>query len=1054
MRRFVLIPVLLFILHLSAFAQLEIYNHPELKWQTFETEHFVIHFHQGTKRSALLIAKIAEDIHPHLTKLYNYEPNGKIHFIIKDTDDYSNGGAFFFDDKVEIWANNLDYIMRGTQNWLRNVVTHEYSHMISIQKMIKTNLLFPYGFFQVFAYEKERRKDVVRGFPNGLVSYPISSINIPVWFAEGVAQHQAPGAHYDYRDPHREMILRDRIINNQLLTFNSMSVFGKGSNGNESSYNLGYSFVNYLTNRFGEEILERITVQSAKWNSYTFNGVLEKATGVNSDQLYKDWKDSLTTVYTNRLETIEANTVMGEPVELEGTANIYPAWSPDGNKIAWISNKGEDYFSYNRIVVLDKTTGKRTDLTSMITSSLSWSPDGRYLAYARQEHDKTGSSYNDLYVYDFKDEKEIRLSKGLRGTNPDFSNDGKMLCFVSAANGLHQLNLFQLPENFKGEFDKTLYFDKETGELIKDKNNAQHELREVQLLGGSVVQVLAFQDNRQIYHPRWSNDDKKIIFDTSVEYGRNLGEYDLTSKKFSLFLKAEEELRYPVFQKNTPYLYYAASSTGIYNIYRGDLKTGATELLTNVTGGAMMPSVNEKGELAYACYDSVGYKIYEIDNPEPVNPKLSVYNPNYIASIPDKNFDDTKLDDPEVKPYKQTFTPIHILPRLLIDYGTIKPGFYLISSDVLDKYTLLGGAASNTDFDYDLYGLFEVRQFKPTLYLEAYNMSANIKDNLEIPDGRESILYKRDINFDLTEFRLGLTGKLFNLFDFRGAYALRNYNAKIDQAAGVKNGQVVDASFSFHYNYLKGSAIEASIFADLVHPNRNSEINPEAGRYFFLRYSYEMSDLIEDFAITTIGIDEIYTKYRYNQIEMDWEEFFNNPFLENHAFSIRLRGGYIDRKVDSFFDFFAGGLIGMKGYSFYSIEGRQKLITTLTYRFPLWQNIDSKFGHFYFDKLYLGLFSDYGNAWNPNNFDLKDFKRDIGIQLRLDSFSYNLFPTRFFAEAVYPLDHAKNFDDSREKLIDYPREWRFYFGALFEFDLRERVTRLMDGNRWFRHFSF
>jgi hypothetical protein len=100
------------------------------------------------------------------------------------------------------------------------------------------------------------------------------------------------------------------------------------------------------------------------------------------------------------------------------------------------------------------------------------------------------------------------------------------------------------------------------------------------------------------------------------------------------------------------------------------------------------------------------------------------------------------------------------------------------------------------------------------------------------------------------------------------------------------------------------------------------------------------------------------------------------------------------------------------------------------------------------------LFSDYGNAWNPNNFDLKDFKRDIGIQLRLDSFSYNLFPTRFFAEAVYPLDHAKNFDDSREKLIDYPREWRFYFGALFEFDLRERVTRLMDGNRWFRHFSF
>ena len=33
------------------FAKVE-YNHPELNWQTFETEHFQIHFHDETEMTA------------------------------------------------------------------------------------------------------------------------------------------------------------------------------------------------------------------------------------------------------------------------------------------------------------------------------------------------------------------------------------------------------------------------------------------------------------------------------------------------------------------------------------------------------------------------------------------------------------------------------------------------------------------------------------------------------------------------------------------------------------------------------------------------------------------------------------------------------------------------------------------------------------------------------------------------------------------------------------------------------------------------------------------
>ena len=65
------------------------------------------------------------------------------------------------------------------------------------------------------------------------------------------------------------------------------------------------------------------------------------------------------------------------------------------------------------------------------------------------------------------------------------------------------------------------------------------------------------------------------------------------------------------------------------------------------------------------------------------------------------------------------------------------------------------------------------------------------------------------------------------------------------------------------------------------------------------------------------------------------------------------------------------------------------------------------------------------------------FKKDIGFQLRLETFSNYLFPTRFFLEAAYPLNEVTNQD------VVYQKNWRYYFGVLFEFDLRERFGKML-----------
>ena len=84
------------------FSQFSLYNHPELEWRTLESDHFLVHYHNGSKRTAEATLEIAEFVYLPATEMYQYTPDQKTHIIIRDTDDFSNGSAYFFDNKIEI----------------------------------------------------------------------------------------------------------------------------------------------------------------------------------------------------------------------------------------------------------------------------------------------------------------------------------------------------------------------------------------------------------------------------------------------------------------------------------------------------------------------------------------------------------------------------------------------------------------------------------------------------------------------------------------------------------------------------------------------------------------------------------------------------------------------------------------------------------------------------------------------------------------------------------------------------------------------------------------
>ena len=77
------------------------YNHSELVWKTYETKHFIIHFHNGVERTADEAAYIAEAIYHPITEFYNFTPQGKTTIVLRDSDDFSNGTAFYYDNKID-----------------------------------------------------------------------------------------------------------------------------------------------------------------------------------------------------------------------------------------------------------------------------------------------------------------------------------------------------------------------------------------------------------------------------------------------------------------------------------------------------------------------------------------------------------------------------------------------------------------------------------------------------------------------------------------------------------------------------------------------------------------------------------------------------------------------------------------------------------------------------------------------------------------------------------------------------------------------------------------
>lgn len=994
-------------------AQDQEFLHPELRWRTIETSRFLVHYHEGAEWTARTVAAVAESVYTPITSLYRHEPDGKVNFVIRDHDDYSNGAAYFYDNKIEIWAPAMDYEFRGIHPWVQNVVTHELTHIIQIQTAMKLGRKFPALYLQWFGYESERRPDVLYGFPNVLVSYPISFFLVPSWFAEGTAQFNHPSLKYDYWDTHRDMILRMHMIDSTMLNWEEMAVFGKTSLGNESAYNAGFSLVEHIAATYGAEALERISRSLSSFPRLTIDGAIESALEKTGDELFAEWKSKKGHEYELLKEKITRDALDGSLIERDGFGNAYPVFSPDGSSVFYISNKGKDYLGESAVYQYDIREGKSQRIIDGVRSRLSVSPDGKTLYYSKiTSENPHWSRLSDLYRFDLNSRKETRLTHGLRAFHPQLSRDGSQLLFSMGSDGTTNVGIARSD-------------------------------------GSEVRQVTDVPDGFQVYTPVWSPDGSEIAFGYSEGHGQIVVIMD--SKGGVMKPVAEGgDCRNPIYSEDGSRLYYSSDRTGIFNVYAMDRTSGESIQITNVLGGAFHPAVNGVGDLAYASYTSAGYKIAFLPD------SAQTSSPDGLEADTDR----TRPPDYEWPPfgsepsreYRNTFSSLTLIPFLRMDnynpknkgIDIVKPGLYGASYDMLNKLSLFGGAALNRKLERDLFVIFEFRDklpilsslgLEPVLSLELYNISRKTTSTFTIDPSPK--LVETEITYNLFEFTASLRQPVFNdRTEAKFWYTLGRYGADIGSFLNpnAAPGDPTALVSSFRNVYFIGNSFNARLTMDYIRPSVDRDINP-VGRTVLLRYSYEIDKFNPegefDFS-SGLPVPQ-YQRFVLHRGELQWNEHLALPW-KRHTITVGLRAaGIIGKTVDSFFDDYAGGVLGMKGYPFYALGGNTIGTASLIYRFPIVTKLNFRVLQFYFTKLYGSVFYDLGNAWTGSVPPLKDWKTDAGFEFRLESFSFYAYPTRFFFSGAYGF---RQFEKTFSGVpIQYGKEWRFYFGVLFGFEL-------------------
>lgn len=579
-------------------------QYKDFTWYYIQTKHFDIYFPSGGEKIAEFCAHASEDALNSLQTSFRYSINNRITIILYKslndfqetnvTDEYLDEGIGGF---TELFKNRMVLPFNGNYSQFRHVIHHELSHAV-------INDMF-YG-----------------GSIQNIISRNIQ-VQLPSWFNEGMAEYQSLGW-----DINTDQFIRDAIINEYLPDLQGISGY--------YAYRAGQSIFYYISQKYGKEKISEIV------NKTRGMGDLEEAIkasiGLNFEELNERWKKDLKKMYWPDIATRDdpdqfAKKLTDRKKDKGGSYNVMPAISPQGDKIAFISNKNFFFDVYimsaidGKIIkkVVEGNRSNAFEQLNILFPGLSWSPDGKKIALTAKS-----SGYDVAYLIDVESEDRETLPIKLDGISSiKFSPDGSSLLFIGQNGQQSDVYIYNVNTKTYKNITNDIFTESSPGWTPDGKNIIFVSDR------GAYVNSAALSDTFNL---------AKTNYNVTNLYAMNLS----SGKIIQLTDFTRGDVSSPILSPDSKEILFVSDMNGIDNIYKAAFNSAALDSavnpgflqpvpVTNSLNGINQLSISADGKkLVFNSYYDQAYNIFLMNNPfESKTTKKQLEPTVYISKLQD-----------------------------------------------------------------------------------------------------------------------------------------------------------------------------------------------------------------------------------------------------------------------------------------------------------------------------------------------------------------------------------------------------------------------------------
>ena len=524
-----------------------------ISWKQLNSPYFNIIFPSGYEQKAQEYINLLELSRPSISLPY-LQQNKKVSIVLHNRTVVSNAMV----SPTPMHADFFEMPDQSTyaQTWSRQLILHEYRHVVQMQKLNQGTTKVLYYMFGDQAIAA------------------IMGVFLPMWFIEGdaVFSETILSKSGRGRSPDFTMDLKAQVLNKKKYSYDK-ALYGSFRNYVPDHYTLGYQLVLSGVTNYGTELWNNTLNKVARrpYMLFPTTNAIKQITGKGKVAYYKNVLETRKIQWA-KIDSTKDSTTFIIPKKIKHFTDYrFPNPMEDGSII--VEKSGLD--DINRFVMVYADGSEKILYTPGYDFNESLSANDSLLCWNEKTYDPrwTNRTYSVIKIYNYKSKKLKQLTNRSRLFAPSLANKKLQVVAVN----------------------------------VTEDN--KYSLQILNIKTGNTLNSFSTPDNLFFMFPRWSDDDKHIISTVLGDKGKSIILINTTTWEYEFLLPFSfVDITRPI--KNGNKVFYSGAYLGTNDLYKIDLQTKNTYKLTNVRFGATdVAFFDVDSNVYFSTYTDNGYCI-------------------------------------------------------------------------------------------------------------------------------------------------------------------------------------------------------------------------------------------------------------------------------------------------------------------------------------------------------------------------------------------------------------------------------------------------------------